>query len=238
MGQRSCLIGTAIGSQLNAQRWGVHCWGGATLSQSEGGCVCAQWCPTLCNPVVCSPPGSSVHEILQARILEWVAFPPPGDLPNPGIKPHVSCIGRRIIYHWASWEAPERGSESPRNKAKCQGSFSGDFSSLFSADLLPLRIRKLGTSLVVQLLRLWAPNARGPGSIPAQGTRSHMPQLKILQVTTKTRHSQINKNIIKVRKLCIFTANQNHSQAQVRPKAQALFDVGIQWKEEHHFEFI
>ena len=26
-------------------------------------------------------------------------FPPPGDLPNPGIKPHVSCIGRRIIYH-------------------------------------------------------------------------------------------------------------------------------------------
>ena len=31
--------------------------------------------------------GSSVHEILQARILEWVAVPPPGDLPNPGIKP-------------------------------------------------------------------------------------------------------------------------------------------------------
>ena len=31
--------------------------------------------------------GSSVHEILQARILEWVAFPPPGDLPDPGIKP-------------------------------------------------------------------------------------------------------------------------------------------------------
>ena len=35
----------------------------------------------------CSPPGSSVHEILQARILEWVAMPPPGDLPDPGIKP-------------------------------------------------------------------------------------------------------------------------------------------------------
>ena len=35
----------------------------------------------------CSPPGSSVHGILQARVLEWVAMPSSGDLPNPGIKP-------------------------------------------------------------------------------------------------------------------------------------------------------
>ena len=34
-----------------------------------------QLCPTLCDPMDCSPPGSSVHEILQARILEWVAIP-------------------------------------------------------------------------------------------------------------------------------------------------------------------
>ena len=34
----------------------------------------------------CSPPGPSVHEIFQARILEWVAFPSPGGLPNPGIE--------------------------------------------------------------------------------------------------------------------------------------------------------
>ena len=33
-----------------------------------------QSCPTLCNPKNCSPPGSSVHGILQARILEWVAI--------------------------------------------------------------------------------------------------------------------------------------------------------------------
>ena len=36
--------------------------------------VCAQLCPTLCNPLNCSPPGSCVHGILQARILEWVAI--------------------------------------------------------------------------------------------------------------------------------------------------------------------
>ena len=47
----------------------------------------AQLCPTLCDLVDCSPPGSSVHGILQARILDWVAFPSPGDLPDPGIKP-------------------------------------------------------------------------------------------------------------------------------------------------------
>ena len=40
--------------------------------------------PTLCNPMGCSLPGSSVHGILQARILP---FPSPGDLPDPGIKP-------------------------------------------------------------------------------------------------------------------------------------------------------
>ena len=46
-----------------------------------------QSCLTLCSPKNCSPPGSSVQGILQARILEWVAFLPPGDLPDPGIKP-------------------------------------------------------------------------------------------------------------------------------------------------------
>ena len=43
-----------------------------------------QSCLTLCDPLDCSLPGSSVHEILWARILEWV-FPSPGDLLNLGI---------------------------------------------------------------------------------------------------------------------------------------------------------
>ena len=64
-------------------------------------CLVAQSCLTLCNPMDRSPPGSSVHGILQARILEWVA-PSPGDLPDPGIEPaslNVSCIGRRVLYN-------------------------------------------------------------------------------------------------------------------------------------------
>jgi len=49
-------------------------------------------CPTLCDPVDCSPPGSSVHGILQARILEWVAMSFSNDLPNSGIKPRSPAL--------------------------------------------------------------------------------------------------------------------------------------------------
>ena len=51
-----------------------------------------QLCLTLCDPMDCSPPGSCVHGILQARILEWLPFPPPGDLPNPGIEPQCPAL--------------------------------------------------------------------------------------------------------------------------------------------------
>ena len=47
----------------------------------------AQLCPTLCNPTDCSPPGFSVHGILQAKYWSGLPFPSPGDLSNPGIKP-------------------------------------------------------------------------------------------------------------------------------------------------------
>ena len=42
---------------------------------------------TPCDPMHCRPPGSSAIGIFQARILEWVAIPTPGDLPDPGFKP-------------------------------------------------------------------------------------------------------------------------------------------------------
>ena len=46
-----------------------------------------QSCPTLCDRMGCRPPGSSVHGILQARILEWVAMPSSRGIPDPGIEP-------------------------------------------------------------------------------------------------------------------------------------------------------
>ena len=60
-------------------------------------CVCV-WlllsCPTLCDPMNYSPAGSSVHGILQARILELVAIPSSGGSSRPRDWTHVSCIGR------------------------------------------------------------------------------------------------------------------------------------------------
>ena len=44
------------------------------------------------DPADCSPPSSSVQEILQARILEWVPFPSSGDLPNPGLEPESPAL--------------------------------------------------------------------------------------------------------------------------------------------------
>ena len=57
-----------------------------------------QSCPTLCDPIDCSPPGSSVHEIFQERILEWAAISFPGHLPNPGIKPGSPALQADSLY--------------------------------------------------------------------------------------------------------------------------------------------
>ena len=54
----------------------------------------------------CSPPGSSVHGMLQARILEWVHSFLQGIFPNPGIEPHLSpASADRYFTTSATWEA-------------------------------------------------------------------------------------------------------------------------------------
>ena len=72
--------------------------------------VCAkslQMCPTLCEPVDCSLPGSSIHGILQARILEWVAMPSSRDLPDLGIEPTsltTPALAGRFFTIRVTWE--------------------------------------------------------------------------------------------------------------------------------------
>ena len=71
----------------------------------------AQSCPTLCDPM-----DYTVQGILQARILEWVAFPSPGDLPNPGMNPGLPHCGGILhqlshqrslrILEWAAFPSP------------------------------------------------------------------------------------------------------------------------------------
>ena len=63
----------------------------------------AQLRPILCDPMDCSPPGSSVHGLLQTRLLEWVAISFSRGSPQSRGQTHiscVSCIGRWILYYW------------------------------------------------------------------------------------------------------------------------------------------
>ena len=65
-------------------------------------CSVTQMCPTLCDPIDCSPPGSSVHGILKAWILGWVAISSTRASSRPRDLNHVSCIGRpgfRVLHY-------------------------------------------------------------------------------------------------------------------------------------------
>ena len=92
-----------------------------------------QLCPTLCNPMDCSPPDSSVHGILQARILEWVALPSSRDLPDPAIKPRSPTL-----------QADSLPSEPPRQlHTKIQNAFC--FKQIRSEDENIRGLKKLVT---------------------------------------------------------------------------------------------
>ena len=85
-----------------------------------------QSCPALCDPMDCSPPGSSVHGILQARILRWVAMPfSRGSFQTQRLDPgllHCRWIFYRLSYQGSprtlEWGASpfSRGSSQPRNR--------------------------------------------------------------------------------------------------------------------------
>ena len=67
-----------------------------------------QSCPTLCDSMDCSPPGSSVHRVLQASILEWVNVSSSRGSTWPRdwtLTSCISCLSRCTLYHWASSEA-------------------------------------------------------------------------------------------------------------------------------------
>ena len=116
---------------------GFSCWGAGALghmgfsscgSRAVAAAAAAeslQSCLTLCSPIDGSPPGSSVHRILWAKTLEWVAISfstwavedrlnscgalAPQHVGSSQTRDHWTCVfctGRRILYHWATREAP------------------------------------------------------------------------------------------------------------------------------------
>ena len=85
------------------------CSDGNTIGYYDSCAKLFQSCPTLCNHMDCSLPGSSVHGILQARILE-LPFPPLGDCPHSGIEPvslaSPALAGRSFTMN-TTWEAQQ-----------------------------------------------------------------------------------------------------------------------------------
>jgi len=65
----------------------------------------SQSCPTLCGPMDCSPPDSSVHGILRARIVEWVAMLSSRRSSRPRDQTQLSCTAGRFFTIWATKEA-------------------------------------------------------------------------------------------------------------------------------------
>ena len=72
-------------------------WAGQYMTSKGKESEVAQSCPTLCDPVDCSPPGSSIHGILQARILDWVAISFSRGSSRPRDRTQVSCIAGRFF---------------------------------------------------------------------------------------------------------------------------------------------
>ena len=70
-------------------------------------CLVTQSCLSLCNSMDCSPPGSSVHGLLQARTLEWVAMPSSRGSSQASDQTQVSRIAGRFFTVWATREAQE-----------------------------------------------------------------------------------------------------------------------------------
>ena len=84
-------------------------------------CSVTRSCATLCDPMGCSPPCSSVHGTLQEDYWSWLTFPPPGNTPDPGMEPEspmspalqadslpLSRLGSPVgrVHHvksWAGW---------------------------------------------------------------------------------------------------------------------------------------
>ena len=109
-------------------------WGSRKSREAVGRCLgflsCAcmsvvQSCPTLCDPMDCSPPGSSVHGILQARILGWAAIPFSRGPSRPRDRTQVSCTASRFFtclsHQGNSLICKVNKTESPLCNPECEG---------------------------------------------------------------------------------------------------------------------
>ena len=116
----------------------------------------AQSCLTLCNPMACSPPGFSVHGILQARILEWIAIPFSRGTSQPRDWTLVSCITGRFVTIWPTGKSYFIFSISLFPQLQCSN----------TANLSKEKSDRNPETSMSRILRIWHPH-------PAYGVHVH-----------------------------------------------------------------
>ena len=84
-----CLLMPSLPTWVKSHTRHLH-----LMTESE----VTQSCPPLCDPMVCSLPGSHVHGIFQARVLDWIAISFPRGSSRPRDRSWVSCIANRCFY--------------------------------------------------------------------------------------------------------------------------------------------
>ena len=112
-------------------------------SRGGGGSV-AKSCPFFWDPMDCSLPGSSVHGILQTRILEGLPFPSPWDLPDPGIEPKSRTLTSRLF------------TTEPLEKPICNHAFihiCGCFVCRLKVQLFPKFIKTCGNKTTLYICK-------------------------------------------------------------------------------------
>ena len=94
-------------------------------------CPVAQLCLTLWDPMDCSPPGFTIHGILPVRTVEWLGISFFRGSSWPRDWTWVSCIGRWILYHWATWEAPHNMNFTPKENPEGRQMITGGLTREF-----------------------------------------------------------------------------------------------------------
>ena len=121
----------------------TYCWKKVKVTQS---------CPTLCSPMDCSLPGSSVHGVLRARIVEWLSSPFSGKVKVkvtqscPTLCDPIDCILQARILQWLAFPS-SRGSSQPRDQTQASHIESGFFTSWATREAVNISPRNLDSSL-------------------------------------------------------------------------------------------
>ena len=125
----SCIDISVIWNYKHSYRWiTVHRRPSKVLEENTHlgymhACSVSKLCPTLCDSMDRSPPGSSLYGILQARILVGCHFLLQGIFPHLGVEPvsQVPCIGRQVLYHQCYLWSPNKTHD---NMDECQGHYA------------------------------------------------------------------------------------------------------------------